>query len=118
MFSWKNSLFFRLKSKPNRASHHDRLAPKLRPNASKLDGHLGKRTTLWATLPLGFGAVPEAWLGRRLMSGVGGGEAGIRTLGTLAGTAHFECGAFDHSATSPLIVTGVNSPGSFTNAGA
>ena len=32
-----------------------------------------------------------------------GGEAGIRTLGTLAGTPHFECGAFDHSATSPQI---------------
>ena len=30
-----------------------------------------------------------------------GGEAGIRTLGTLTGTPHFECGAFDHSATSP-----------------
>jgi tRNA-uridine 2-sulfurtransferase len=32
---------------------------------------------------------------------IDGGEAGIRTLGTLAGTPHFECGAFDHSATSP-----------------
>jgi hypothetical protein len=31
-----------------------------------------------------------------------GGEIGIRTLGTLAGTPHFECGAFDHSAISPL----------------
>lgn len=31
-----------------------------------------------------------------------GGEAGIRTLGTLTGTPHFECGAFDHSATSPV----------------
>lgn len=30
-----------------------------------------------------------------------GGEAGIRTLGTVTGTPHFECGAFDHSATSP-----------------
>ena len=30
-----------------------------------------------------------------------GGEGGIRTHGTLAGTPHFECGAFDHSATSP-----------------
>jgi hypothetical protein len=33
-----------------------------------------------------------------------GGEAGIRTLGTLSGTPHFECGAFDHSATSPQKV--------------
>ena len=47
-----------------------------------------------------------------------GGEAGIRTLGTLAGTPHFECGAFDHSATSPLIVVATRGPGSFSNAGA
>jgi hypothetical protein len=33
-----------------------------------------------------------------------GGEAGIRTLGTVTGTPHFECGAFDHSATSPQKV--------------
>jgi hypothetical protein len=32
-----------------------------------------------------------------------GGEIGIRTLGTLTGTPHFECGAFDHSAISPLF---------------
>ena len=31
----------------------------------------------------------------------GGGEGGIRTHGTVARTPHFECGAFDHSATSP-----------------
>ena len=30
-----------------------------------------------------------------------GGEGGIRTHGRLAPTPHFECGAFDHSATSP-----------------
>src|SRR5271166_4855185 len=30
-----------------------------------------------------------------------GGEGGIRTPGTLARTPHFECGAIDHSATSP-----------------
>jgi hypothetical protein len=30
-----------------------------------------------------------------------GGEGGIRTHGRLATTPHFECGAFDHSATSP-----------------
>jgi hypothetical protein len=30
-----------------------------------------------------------------------GGEGGIRTPDTLAGMPHFECGAFDHSATSP-----------------
>src|SRR5206468_6453257 len=35
------------------------------------------------------------------LAGVGGGEGGIRTHGTVARTPHFECGAFDHSATSP-----------------
>jgi len=30
-----------------------------------------------------------------------GGEAGIRTLDTVTRMPHFECGAFDHSATSP-----------------
>ena len=30
-----------------------------------------------------------------------GGEGGIRTPDTLASMPHFECGAFDHSATSP-----------------
>ncbi len=30
-----------------------------------------------------------------------GGEGGIRTHGTREGTPHFECGTFDHSATSP-----------------
>ena len=34
-------------------------------------------------------------------AGLCGGEGGIRTLGTVARTPHFECGAFDHSATSP-----------------
>ena len=35
---------------------------------------------------------------------VNGGEGGIRTHGTVARTPHFECGAFDHSATSPRSV--------------
>jgi hypothetical protein len=30
-----------------------------------------------------------------------GGQGGIRTHGTLAGTPHFECGAIDHSTTCP-----------------
>ena len=34
----------------------------------------------------------------------GGGEGGIRTLDTLTGMPHFECGAFDHSATSPKVL--------------
>ena len=33
--------------------------------------------------------------------GKSGGEGGIRTHVTVAGKPHFECGAFDHSATSP-----------------
>ena len=32
-----------------------------------------------------------------------GGEAGIRTLDALTSMPHFECGAFDHSATSPRM---------------
>jgi hypothetical protein len=35
-----------------------------------------------------------------------GGEGGIRTPGTLASTPHFECGAFNHSATSPALSSG------------
>jgi hypothetical protein len=31
----------------------------------------------------------------------GGGEGGIRTPDTVARMPHFECGAFNHSATSP-----------------
>jgi hypothetical protein len=37
-------------------------------------------------------------------STVFGGEGGIRTLDALAGMPHFECGAFNHSATSPGAV--------------
>ncbi len=32
-----------------------------------------------------------------------GGEGGIRTLETLASLPLFESGAFDHSATSPIV---------------
>jgi hypothetical protein len=32
-----------------------------------------------------------------------GGEGGIRTPDTLASMPHFECGAFNHSATSPVL---------------
>ena len=35
-----------------------------------------------------------------------GGEGGIRTHVTVTRKPHFECGAFDHSATSPLEVRG------------
>ena len=36
-----------------------------------------------------------------VLSIVNGGEGGIRTPDTLASMPHFECGAFNHSATSP-----------------
>jgi hypothetical protein len=39
-----------------------------------------------------------------------GGEIGIRTLGTVTGTPHFECGAFDHSAISPHVTSGWSVP--------
>ncbi len=35
-----------------------------------------------------------------------GGEGGIRTHDTLSGTPHFECGTFNHSATSPIAPCG------------
>ena len=38
---------------------------------------------------------------QRQVRGLRGGEGGIRTHGTVARTPHFECGAFDLSATSP-----------------
>jgi hypothetical protein len=36
--------------------------------------------------------------GRKMLAG---GEGGIRTPDTVARMPHFECGAFNHSATSP-----------------
>jgi hypothetical protein len=42
-----------------------------------------------------------ALINKRPVSLLRGGEGGIRTHGTVARTPHFECGAFDHSATSP-----------------
>ena len=38
----------------------------------------------------------------------GGGEGGIRTPDTVARTPHFECGAFNHSATSPQDPGGIH----------
>jgi hypothetical protein len=58
-----------------------------------------------------LGALMPYTAGQRPVSGSGansvflkektGGEGGIRTLGTLAGTPDFESGTIDHSATSP-----------------
>ena len=39
-----------------------------------------------------------------------GGEGGIRTPDTLASMPHFECGAFNHSATSPEPEKGLKRP--------
>src|SRR6202521_5998921 len=43
-------------------------------------------------------------------SQVTGGEGGIRTPDRLAPMPHFECGAFDHSATSPGANNGATLP--------
>src|SRR6185312_17483977 len=39
-----------------------------------------------------------------------GGEGGIRTPDTLASMPHFECGAFNRSATSPQGASGLKKP--------
>src|SRR5215471_6506844 len=46
----------------------------------------------------------------RLRAAAAGGEGGIRTPDTLASMPHFECGAFNHSATSPEPETGPKGP--------
>jgi hypothetical protein len=43
----------------------------------------------------------ERW--RTVANNNPGGEGGIRTPDTLASMPHFECGAFNHSATSPIF---------------
>ena len=48
---------------------------------------------------LGFKRCPPTWADAHRRRT--GGEGGIRTLDTLASMPHFECGAFNHSATSP-----------------
>ena len=45
----------------------------------------------------GWPRAPRSWKGQVSA----GGEGGIRTPDTLASMPHFECGAFNHSATSP-----------------
>ncbi len=54
--------------------------------------------------------IPQAGMGSLGAICGPGGEGGIRTHGTVARTPHFECGAFDHSATSPHLF-GVRGPG-------
>src|SRR5229473_4554152 len=51
-----------------------------------------------------FQCLPRRW---RTSANIGfGGEGGIRTPDRLAPMPHFECGAFDHSATSPGAMAG------------
>src|SRR3954467_12877568 len=52
----------------------------------------------------GMGGKRTLRTSERLVGLLRGGEGGIRTHGTVAHTPHFECGAFDHSATSPLEI--------------
>ena len=59
-------------------------------------------TIYWEVAELSSASPEISRLGvRRLRRMNDGGEGGIRTHGTVARTPHFECGAFDHSATSP-----------------
>jgi hypothetical protein len=46
-----------------------------------------------------------------------GGEGGIRTPDTLARMPHFECGAIDHSATSPRGLENLGRSGSIAEVG-
>jgi Malate/L-lactate dehydrogenase len=49
----------------------------------------------------GHCALPQPQQDNMNILEINGGEGGIRTPGTFARTPHFECGAIDHSATSP-----------------
>src|SRR5947209_3386797 len=92
----------------DRASHLRRLAQASWPCSAATDAPepvLAAVRRLKSRLLSGLSA---ALLNERLVGLLGGGEGGIRTHGTVARTPHFECGAFDHSATSP---SGSRSPG-------
>lgn len=72
--------------------------------------------TIWARTVLHRGSTPSFsdglrnarfyWVFRVALAS--GGEGGIRTPDRLAPMPHFECGAFDHSATSPGTKTAVS----------
>ena len=66
-------------------------------------GYIVRHGSTWIGRTLDFQAFP---LLRKLADrGLNtGGEGGIRTPDTVARMPHFECGAFDHSATSPIRV--------------
>src|SRR5882757_3949214 len=75
-----------------------------------------RRTTYGNTLPTLLRETPFALSVFRVachpkpVRAKGGGEGGIRTPDRLAPMPHFECGAFDHSATSPGAMTGDSHP--------
>ena len=66
-------------------------------NSPDTDGHNDRRAEIGPYLRE-VGRAASSW---RIVRELRGGEGGIRTHGTVAGTPHFECGAFDLSATSP-----------------
>src|SRR6476620_5907190 len=91
----------RLSREVDRASHWRRLAQASWPCSAATDAPrsaLASVRGLETRLSSGLSA---ARLHKRLVGLLRGGEGGIRTHGTVARAPHFECGAFDHSATSP-----------------
>ena len=69
-----------------------------RMKPSRFNGATSASRMGWA---VGWQLVMEEEL---MKSAVSGGEGGIRTRDTLASMPHFECGAFNHSATSPIPI--------------
>ena len=87
----------------------DRLAVSRRAPAraataiARATARAGRRDLPWVA-GCGLGGCaddPRTSPGGRSTSANDGGEGGIRTPDTLASMPHFECGAFNHSATSP-----------------
>ena len=63
---------------------------------------VARGTDLYSSMRTSYCRERRLWpTGAGAGRGQAGGEGGIRTLDTLASMPHFECGAFNHSATSP-----------------
>src|SRR5262245_11004775 len=58
---------------------------------------------MWERRPIYKGFLKDCERWRRTANKLCGGEGGIRTPDTVARMPHFECGAIDHSATSPSL---------------
>ncbi len=95
----------RRKSRPNGATDGPSLPENHRSHAKSARIRLIRRIIL---------CCPE---NQRQSSRLYGGEGGIRTPGTLAGTTDFESAAFDHSATSPRPRVAFEAGGEFYQAG-